>query len=147
MLRGRRGDKAQEVAQGAQDLQEQRINQAKDEVGSTLDPTGGNTSTTPQIAGERVAGELGQAEQARQAARALQDGSLDFERENIGAGLDPSGQRISTTPDQAGEVVANAARQQAVQANAQADQQAELLARNHESKQPSWPSSLPDLKG
>jgi hypothetical protein len=132
LLRGGRGDKALEVAQGAQDLQEQRINQAKDEVGATLDPSGNNAATTPQIAGERVAGELGQAEQARQAVRALQDGSLDFERENIGTGLDPSRQRISTTPDQAGEVVANAARQQATQATALADQQAELLARNRE---------------
>src|SRR5258708_27721859 len=117
LLRGGRGERAQEVAQRAQDLQEQRINQAKDEVGATLDPTGKSAAVSPQAAGEQVAGELGQSERARQGNLALIDGALGLERKSIGASLDSSGQRAATMPDQAGEAISAAARRQAEAGN------------------------------
>lgn len=132
LLRGGRGEPAQAIAQKAQELQEQRINQAKDEVGAGLDPTGQRVAVTPQAAGEHVAGELGTSEEARQAVSDLENGLHVFERKSIGAGLDPTRSRVATTPDQAGEVVANAARQQAADATARAAQEAQAVAQSHQ---------------
>jgi hypothetical protein len=70
LLRGGRGDAAQANAQGFKDLQESRVNQARDNFAASLDPSGASARTAPQDAAERVASELIAQEQARQASAA-----------------------------------------------------------------------------
>ncbi|SHN66517.1 hypothetical protein [Bradyrhizobium erythrophlei] len=112
LLRGGRGDQAQEVAQSHADLQDTRVNQAKDEIGQGLNPAA-PTPVTPHVAGEQVASELSQAEQARQAARAIQNAALEAQHGNIAASLDPSGQSATVLPSRAGEIISDAARREA----------------------------------
>jgi hypothetical protein len=115
LLRGGRGDRAQEVAQSHADLQDTRVNQAKDEIGQGLNPAA-PTPVTPHAAGEQVASELSQSEQARQAARSIQDAALEAQHGNIAASLDPSGQSATVLPSRAGEIISDAARREAATA-------------------------------
>lgn len=92
MLRGGRGDAAQNAAQGFKDLQESRIGQAGDDFAASLDPTGGAARTSPQDAAERIASELIAQEQGRQAAAVAQTAQVGREGQALARGLDPGGQ-------------------------------------------------------
>lgn len=70
ILKGARGEAAQAEAQGFKDLQDARVNQARDNFAAGLDPTGATARTAPNDAAEKIAAELIAAEQARQASAA-----------------------------------------------------------------------------
>jgi hypothetical protein len=106
MLRGGRGDQAQQTAQGFKDLQDARVSQARGNIAASLDPTGSAATTAPQDAAERIASELIAQEQARQAADAgVHTGPMSpaQQGDDMARALAPDGQVRAATPFDAGE--------------------------------------------
>lgn len=98
LLRGGRGDAAQTNAQGFKDLQDARVNQARDAIVAGLDPTGATARTAPQDAAERVAAELIAREQAARVAADKEAANVLSSGQRIAHAMDPAGQMRGATP-------------------------------------------------
>ncbi|WP_426526802.1 hypothetical protein [Bradyrhizobium sp. McL0615] len=109
LLRGGRGEAAQNSAQGFKDLQDARVNQAREDFAAGLDPTGASARTAPQDAAEKIAAELIAAEQSRQASAAgVHAGAMSPEQH--GADLARSlggGQIRAAAPADAAEILSD----------------------------------------
>jgi hypothetical protein len=102
LLRGGRGEPAQEKAQGFKDLQDTRANEARDAIGSSLDTTGAGAQTAPQDAAEKIAAELVAQEQARQAGDAASAAQVGQEGGNLARSLG-GGELRAASPGDAAE--------------------------------------------
>jgi hypothetical protein len=106
MLRGGRGDRAQQTAEQFRDLQGSRVDEAKGNISAALDPTGTAARTSPQDAAERVAAELIAQEQAAQAAEAGVHGGMMSPQQHgadLARSLDRNGVMRAPTAFDAGE--------------------------------------------
>lgn len=103
MLRGGRGDRAQEVAEGFRNAQGEAVDQARGNISAALDPTGSAARTSPQDAAERVAAELIAAEQAEQAAQRANVAAVGREGDALARALDRSGTMRAPSAFDAGE--------------------------------------------
>ncbi|UGA46668.1 hypothetical protein HU230_0011750 [Bradyrhizobium quebecense] len=108
LLRGGRGEPAQQRAQSFKELQDERVGQASDQIAAGLDLTGAAARATPQEAAERIAAELIAQEQAQQAAAAgVHAGPMSPAQQgaDMARSLAPDGQSRAASPIDAGEVL------------------------------------------
>jgi hypothetical protein len=106
LLRGGRGETAQAEAQGFKDLQDARVNEARDNFAAGLDPTGSAARTAPNDAAERIAAELIAAEQAQRTADALRVAQVGQEGQALARSLG-GGPMRGATPGDAAEVLSD----------------------------------------
>lgn len=126
LLRGGRGEQAQQAAVAFDDLAAARMREATDEIGSRLNPNAaaaGTTRTAPQDAGERVVSELAQQEAERVSRETARLAAMEREaaalRRQVGAGNAylPAGRGVNVgSPFDAAEQVGDAVRGTAAQA-------------------------------
>ncbi|MGJ5074577.1 hypothetical protein [Bradyrhizobium oligotrophicum] len=105
ILRGGRGEPAQERAQGFKDLQDARVSAARDNIAAGLDPNGAGAS--PQDAAERIAAELIAKEQAQYAADAVNVAQVGREGQALARSLDAGGQMRARSAFDAGEALSH----------------------------------------
>lgn len=103
MLRGGRGDRAQQTAEGFKDMQGEAVDQARANISAGFDPTGSAVRTSPQDAAERVAAELIAQEQAAQAAHRANVAAVGREGDTLARGLDRAGTIRAPSAFDAGE--------------------------------------------
>ncbi|MGJ4997312.1 hypothetical protein ACQR0Z_23010 [Bradyrhizobium sp. HKCCYLS3077] len=105
ILRGGRGEPAQERAQGFKDLQDARVSAARDNIAAGFNPNGAGAS--PQDAAERIAAELIAKEQAQQAADVANVAQVGREGRSLARSLDAGGQMRAPSAFDAGETLSD----------------------------------------